>query len=337
MALPRGTPNYLRKAVMASNLRFRSTAAARMPFWGKGVRVKRSPDVKKKVDEEVRSLSAKLPDSDRKSFFRAYRTLVSGKTQALETAQKIFEKHAHLIHSSDYRLHRKGFLTFEHELEASVGKSNAIRIINLLREMKIVKHRSPPVFYSVNEASAMIMANEKLVRRTIRGVLSKQVSSSLLNQEVNEAFGDIMPGLIIRCQRYDANTSSNFEAHLVSLVKNELIDIIRKQSEEKGYYRRRGSLAKVHSLDALVVKLGGENSLVDWGVSARAQGRELREELFQALDRLTPLQREVVVDYLVGGKFFHQIGKKVGLTESYVFKIYKKGIEEMRRYLSNRQ
>lgn len=338
----KGTPRYLNLAQRAAAVRFRSAAQARIPNWSVAGRTKRSPEVKRATEERVRKLASNLSPHERQNFFRAYRTMVAGRIRALETAQDIFQKHAKQIASKDYRTHRKGLLTFRNELKAAAGEETTYEIMALLGNAKIFRRIPTPVFRTEKEAFELVVKHENIAKKIIRRRLARFISSSRLKHETDEMYENILTNLMERCRQYNSSLYANFDAFFDQSVRRAIEDQIRVDAKQGGFLRKKGRVAEIVSIDE-EKEWGDEDEdrsrdhgLEDPLPPRRQQIHELREVLFKGFERLPPRQREIVFEYFVNGKTFHQIGKQIKLSESYVTKEYKRAIARLRELLSGK-
>ena len=329
---PKSTPNYLMKAHQAANLRFLSTAQTRIPHWSKPGRVKRSPATKKAVEEQVRLLSSRLSPPERISFFRAYRTLVAGRIQALETAEKIYKKHAAELTSTDYRIYIKGLKTFRIELTAAAGKENANRVTALLSKGGVINTRpTPPIYRTREEAFALIEKNKVFVRGVIRNALRNYIHPNRLRQEVDELYSDIQADLMLKCQRFNADLGIDFLKVLRQYVKQSVGDVFRTRNAAEGYSRNKGRIASIHSLES-----GGERSpfdIEDLLASRKVGSRGWREVLLLAYDRLPSKEQDVIIAHNVIGESLKAVAVEMGVTKGYVSKLNRQALARMRKLL----
>ena len=333
MPLKKGDPRYLRLAVQAANIRFRSTAAARIPQWFEKERVKRSPGTKHAVDARVRALAAKLPREQRVSFFRAYRTQVSGSIRALETAYSIFQKHSTQMQSDDYLIRRKAIVTFRNELRAAIGEETTRDVMKILSPRGITSAIHAPILRSEAEALDVIVNRQKFLYAVTKRILSKRMHGLRLNQETEEMMQDMIPFLMKHYQTFNDKVGIPSDTFLAAHVKYFI------QIRGTEYHRKnRGpgkTILKTNSLDRDAEFAQKVKELVDHGEIFRQQRRDLRGLLLRAYATLDDRQQKIVYEYFVSNKTYEEIGKEIGLSKSQVWKIYEQALQRLRKDLGN--
>jgi len=124
----------------------------------------------------------------------------------------------------------------------------------------------------------------------------------------------------------------NFPAYLGTIATNLWRDRYRAE-------RRAGSLggARVLSLDAASPADDGEGSqlgdlLPDLEALAANELARMKLDIDQALERLEPVLRDVIVARFLGGESCAEIGRRHGRTEQTVSGWVRQGVQEIRRF-----
>lgn len=127
-------------------------------------------------------------------------------------------------------------------------------------------------------------------------------------------------------------TDGNFPAYLATIATNLWRDRYRAE-------RRAGGLAgsRLLSLDAASPAAEGEGSLLgdllpDLDALAASELARLKLDIDQALERLEPLLRDVLVARFLGGESCAEIGRRHGRTEQTVSGWVRQGVQEIRRF-----
>lgn len=124
----------------------------------------------------------------------------------------------------------------------------------------------------------------------------------------------------------------NFPAYLQRVATNLWRDWLRAN-------QRAGVLGETRlgSLDAEVSSDGESRTLIDvvpdWTALEGAAAAQLQEEVQEALSRLAPLLRDVLVARFLDGESCAEIGRRHGRTEQTVSGWIRRGVQEIQVYL----
>ena len=135
--------------------------------------------------------------------------------------------------------------------------------------------------------------------------------------------------------RHSLKPDGNFPGYLVTVATNLWRDSQR-------HARRAGPLAahRLASLDAGLSDGEGESvaladALPDWRASQSEEAARLRLDIDDALGRLTPLLREVLVARFIAGESCAEIGRRHGRTEQTVSGWVREAVREMKLHLED--
>lgn len=127
-------------------------------------------------------------------------------------------------------------------------------------------------------------------------------------------------------------TDGNFPAYLSTIATNLWRDRYRAE-------RRAGAMAgsRLLSLDAASPTDDGEGSLLgdllpDLEALAANEVARLKLDIDQALERLEPLLRDVLIARFLSGESCAEIGRRHGRTEQTVSGWVRQGVQEIRRF-----
>ena len=136
--------------------------------------------------------------------------------------------------------------------------------------------------------------------------------------------------------RHSLKPDGNFPAYLVTIATNLWRDSQR-------HARRAGPLAdhRLASLDAAPHDADGESftladALPDLHSSQSDDAARLRLDIDEALARLTPLLRDVVVARFISGESCAEIGRRYSRTEQTVSGWVREAVREMKLHLEER-
>ena len=149
-------------------------------------------------------------------------------------------------------------------------------------------------------------------------------------------------GLINAIERFDPSRGLKFENYAVWLIKNSVIDKIRKldwvprAEREKSKQAGEASIPHIISLEDYLEKNHdiSENSATcsseNQCPEQNAERQEIRGILDKALDKLSPKEKEMIGLYYFKGLTFKEIGKKINVSESRVSQIHSKAIIKLK-------
>jgi RNA polymerase sigma-70 factor (ECF subfamily) len=136
--------------------------------------------------------------------------------------------------------------------------------------------------------------------------------------------------------RHSLRPDGNFPAYLVTIATNLWRDSQR-------HARRAGPMAehRLASLDAALSDAEGEtlvlaDALPDLRASDSETAARLRLDIDEALARLTPLLRDVLVARFIAGASCAELGRRYGRTEQTVSGWVRQAIREMKLHLEDR-
>jgi RNA polymerase sigma-70 factor (ECF subfamily) len=137
--------------------------------------------------------------------------------------------------------------------------------------------------------------------------------------------------------RHRLNPEKNFPAYLATIAMNLWRDRYRSE-------RRAGALSEHRraSLDLELTDSEGESvvlgdSLPDLNVLEAEKQSRLMLDIDEALGRLSPLLREVIVARFLGGESAAEIGRRHVRTEQTITGWLRQGIEELKSHLLERR
>jgi len=132
--------------------------------------------------------------------------------------------------------------------------------------------------------------------------------------------------------RHGLRVDGNFPAYLATIATNLWRDRYRAE-------RRAGGMAdaRLLSLDAAQRTDDGEGSflgdlLPDLDALAASEQARLKLDIDQALERLAPVLRDVLVARFLGGESCAEIGRRYGRTEQTVSGWVRQGVQEIRAF-----
>jgi RNA polymerase sigma factor (sigma-70 family) len=136
--------------------------------------------------------------------------------------------------------------------------------------------------------------------------------------------------------RHSLKPDGNFPAYLVTTATNLWRDFHR-------HIRRAGPMAdqRLASLDAALFDADGEtfvlaDALPDLHATESQEAARLRLDIDEALARLTPLLRDVLVARFIAGESCAEIGRRYRRTEQTVSGWVREAIRGMKLYLDDR-
>lgn len=171
-------------------------------------------------------------------------------------------------------------------------------------------------------------ARQELIMRNIRLVLyvARELSRKGLLDE-DEAFSEGYFGLVKGAMNFDPDRSERAVSYLIKCIRNEVFMYLRKSSRGRSkitYFDK--VISRNHDGEqTLAMVLGKRDSLYD-----RLEWEEEIGYLREALNMLRPFEKE-----LISLRFYHrlkhwQIGQQLGISRSYVSKLIKEAVEELR-------
>jgi RNA polymerase sigma-70 factor (ECF subfamily) len=135
--------------------------------------------------------------------------------------------------------------------------------------------------------------------------------------------------------RHSLKPEGNFPAYLVTVATNLWRDSQR-------HARRAGPLAehRIASLDAPLPEAEGEtfvlaDALPDWAASQSEEAARLRLDIDEALGRLSPMLRDVLVARFIAGESCAEIGRRYGRTEQTVSGWVRAAVREMKLHMED--
>jgi RNA polymerase sigma-70 factor (ECF subfamily) len=136
--------------------------------------------------------------------------------------------------------------------------------------------------------------------------------------------------------RHSLKPDGNFPAYLTTIATNLWRDSQR-------HARRAGPMAdhRLASLDAALSDADGEtfalgDALPDLHATESEEAARLRLDIDEALGRLTPLLRDVLVARFITGESCAEIGRRYGRTEQSVSGWVREAVRQMKLHLEDR-
>lgn len=179
------------------------------------------------------------------------------------------------------------------------------------------------------------IAEEKLIKHNLRLVahIVKKYKSSYNDQDELISVGSV--GLMKAIKTFDIEKGHNFSTYAARCIQNEILMLLRSQ---KKYVNEISFEEKIGS-----DKDGNDISLIDilqdtkQNVEDKAETKVLFSKLIKYMENnLTDREIEIIyLRYGIGGLMpltQNEIAKMLGISRSYISRIEKKAIEELREF-----
>lgn len=146
----------------------------------------------------------------------------------------------------------------------------------------------------------------------VHGMARRIVAEPSFAEEVAQ---DTFLALWRRPGAYDPSRGS-LQAFLLGVARNKAIDLVRREESLK------------RTKDSLATELDGAAPAASFDVEVDARG-----EVFQALEQLSPVQREAIVLAYFGGRTYREVAEELAIPEGTAKTRLRDGLTVLRKFL----